>query len=140
MSDDQPAHTPTPVQPAGGWAAAPAHQIAWGKLIAHRLYQARRHLQVKQGDVFSLRSVSSRLGRSPTWLSNLENGHRRIEVTVLRTLAVVYGVAASDLVSEPSTDDDRSMYDAWVRRAEAAAAESARLDALEEAQRKQQGR
>lgn len=140
MSDDLPQPTPTPVTPAGGWAAAPAHQKAWGKLIAHRLYQARRHLQVSHGDRFSLRSVATGLGRSPTWLSNLENAQRRVDVTVLRTLAALYGVAARDLIAEPASGDEQSMYDAWVRRAEAAAVESARLDALEEAQRKQQSR
>ncbi len=122
------------------WPNAPAHKAAWVTFVSRRLYHVRRQLQRAHGDTYSARSVAKALGRSSTWLSNLENGHRRIDVTTLRILAMVYGVDPGVLIAEPAAAHEQMEYEGLVRAGELAAAESARLDAEEAAQRRQRGR
>ena len=136
VSDD----LPPPTISAKLWPNAPAHKAAWVTLVSRRLHQVRRRLQLAHGDAYSARSVAKALGRSSTWLSNLENGHRRIDVTTLRILATVYGVDPGVLIAEPVTAHEQSDYEGLVRAGELAAAESARLDAEEEAHRRRKRR
>jgi hypothetical protein len=95
-------------------ALHPAHRYAYERLIALRLRWIRLSLLKMFGDAYSQRNVCSALGRSQTWLSNIENAHRRLDVNELRTLAALYGFPAPAILTEPTGIAELGEYDLFV--------------------------
>ena len=69
--------------------------------------------------MYSQARVASVLGRSQTWLSNLELGHRRVDTTALAVLAAFYGVPAESLVQPPATPEEKGRVARWEREVRA---------------------
>jgi len=116
VSAPPPPPTTPPLTPFAVVAVREAHRQAFAKLVADRLYRVRWALHKQHGDAYSQRRVASVLGRSPTWLCNLENGHRRVDVIELRTLAAVYQIDPGQITGEPEPGQERAQYDAWVAK------------------------
>jgi transcriptional regulator with XRE-family HTH domain len=103
----------------------PAYQHAYGRLVAARLTEARLRLVAVHGDLYSQERVARRVGKTQSWLSNLELGQRRIDVAALLVLGAVYSVALERLVMPPTGPEEEAQmtqrmreYRALVRTAE----------------------
>jgi transcriptional regulator with XRE-family HTH domain len=66
------------------------------------------------GEPYSQRSVATAVGRSQTWLSNIENAHRRLDMNELRTLAALYSFEPAVIVGEPNSDIEHELYNEFV--------------------------
>jgi hypothetical protein len=96
-------------------ALDPAYQYASGRVVAARLADARLQLVAIHGDLYSQERVAKRLGKSQTWLSNLELGQRRIDNGALLMLGAVYSVALERLVMPPTGKDEEARMTQLIR-------------------------
>ena len=110
------------------------HREAFAKLVALRLSDVRWHLFREHGELYSQRRVATAIGRSQPWLSNLESGQRRIDVTDVRALCAFYGIDPATLVGEPASSEV-GQYKKFLSEAKAGAKERARLVAEEAGRR-----
>jgi hypothetical protein len=88
----------------------PAHRYAYERLIARRLKYIRTVLMSLYGEAYSQRNVAAALGRSQTWLSNLERAERRCDANELRTLAAMYQFEPGHIMAEPSGAEEEVIY------------------------------
>ena len=95
----------------------PTAQRAFGKVVAHRLYEARLALVRQHGDLYSQERVARVLGRSQTWLSNLENGHRRVDAVVLRLRTALYQLDPMPFLAPPAPGVELALYEQELRAA-----------------------
>lgn len=58
---------------------------------------------------WSQTDLAEKLSRPQSWLSDVENGDRGVELPELRALASTLGLAFNDLIS-PDFDDDEAKY------------------------------
>lgn len=63
--------------------------------VLGRYLQAER---IKRG--YSQREAARLMGMAPTWLSNLENGHRQPRIATLFRLCALYGCKVSTLLRD----------------------------------------
>jgi transcriptional regulator with XRE-family HTH domain len=101
--------------PAAKAALDPAFQFAYARLIASRMTAARQRLVEAHGDLYSQQRVARRLGKSQTWLSNLEVGQRRIDTSALLILCALYGVPQADLVMPAKGKREEERMTQWIR-------------------------
>lgn len=87
-----------------------AHRFAFEQLVAARLRARRMNFLTKYGKEFSQRAVSRRLRRSQTWLSNLENGQRRLDVVELRVFSALYNVPVYYFTGPPRNHAETLAY------------------------------
>lgn len=107
---------PLPVlTPAATAVLDRAYQFAYGRLVAARLTDARSRLVEAFGDLYSQERVARRIGKSQTWLSNLEVGQRRIDTGALLILGAVYGVPVELLVMPPTEKRELERMTRWMR-------------------------
>jgi hypothetical protein len=107
---------PLPVlTPAASAALDRAYQFAYGRLVAARITDARSRLVEAFGDLYSQERVARVIGKSQTWLSNLEVGQRRIDTSALLILAAVYGVPLEMLVMPPTGKREGERMSRWIR-------------------------
>lgn len=107
---------PLPVlTPAASAALDRAYQFAYGRLVAARITDARTRLVEAFGDLYSQERVARLIGKSQTWLSNLEVGQRRIDTSALLILGAVYGVPLEMLVMPPTGKRESDRMSRWIR-------------------------
>lgn len=107
---------PLPVlTPAAAEALDRAFQHAYGRLVAARITEARMRLVEAYGDLYSQGRVARRLGKSQTWLSNLEVGQRRIDTTALLLLGTLYGVPLEMIVMPAAGRREIERMTRWMR-------------------------
>jgi hypothetical protein len=102
------ARSAAPLPTVASLALDPAYQYAFGRVVAARLANARLQLVAVHGDLYSQERVATRLGKSQTWLSNLELGQRRIDTGALLMLGAVYSVALERLVMPPTGKEEEA--------------------------------
>ena len=68
------------------------------------------------GDVYSQARVARVIGRSQTWLSNLELGHRRLDAGALLLLAYVYDIPPEHFVREAADESEDAEMTKWMRK------------------------
>lgn len=116
---------PLPVlTPAATAVLDRAYQFAYGRLVASRITDARTRLVEAFGDLYSQERVARRIGKSQTWLSNLEVGQRRIDTGALLILGAVYGVPVELLVMPPTEKRELERITRWMREFRALMRES----------------
>lgn len=112
---------PKPVLPLPALTPAVAkvldesYQHAFAKLVGQRLAAARQQLVAEHGDLYSQERVGRLLKQSQTWLSNLENAHRRVDTSALLLLSTLYGVTTDSLIGPPRGDEEVAAMRRWMR-------------------------
>lgn len=107
---------PRPVHtPAASAVLDRAYQFAFGRLVTARINDARSRLVEAFGDLYSQERVARLIGKSQTWLSNLEVGRRRIDTSALLIFVAVYGVPLEMLVMPPTGKREGERMSQWIR-------------------------
>ncbi len=88
-----------------------AHEWGFRQLVAYRLRTHRGgHVSATVGRVLTQVDIAERLGRPQSYVSNLELGNRRIDVSEVRVVAAAYEITVDALLAEPQTDTERRAY------------------------------
>jgi transcriptional regulator with XRE-family HTH domain len=93
------------VSPRGRARSYDAREYAARVLISNRLKEAREAAGLTQ------RALAARLGRSQSFVADIEGRNRRVSVTELWLLADAVGRAVGDFVAPPKDDHEREEWD-----------------------------
>jgi transcriptional regulator with XRE-family HTH domain len=121
---------PLPIlSPAASAVLDRAFQYAFGRLVAGRITDARLRLVEEHGDLYSQERVARLLGKSQTWVSNLEVGQRRIDTGALLVLGALYGASVESFVMPAKGRRENELMSRWMREFRALARSMERHDA-----------
>jgi hypothetical protein len=88
-----------------------AHEWGFRQLVAYRLRTHRgRHVSAALGRLLTQVDIATRLGRPQSYVSNLEIGNRRVDVSEVRLVAAAYEIAVDALLAEPTNEQERKAY------------------------------
>ena len=88
-----------------------AHEWGFRQLVAYRLRTHRGgHVSVTAGHLLTQVDIAERLGRPQSYVSNLELGNRRIDVSEVRVVAAAYEITVDALLAEPQSDTEKRAF------------------------------